>query len=354
MQPGEALAQRLGFLAPGQQRRARARARRRGWRGRRRRRRRRQQALGKHDGAEPLRLAHPHGALARGRSSVSPRVSMRSAERGADVVLADRRGRGDAGVLRLALQIGDDQERLAGQRIGRVEHARRGRWRARSARARRAPWRRGPARHGCSEARPQSATRWRAAAGFAPAGLLRASRSAKLARRHRRAAIARARKRDSRRSRSALSPPSPRSVSSTASMRRLDAHAPDLAASATMCASRTGRASRRIAAPAVGDAARRRRCASSARSSARASASAGAGGGSRKARLARIGDAEGGAVEQQAGQVGLEDFRRREGRQRRRLLGAPQPDRDARLRAAGAAGALVGGGALTRAPSPAA
>ena len=64
-----------------------------------------------------------------------------------------------------------------------------------------------------------------------------------------------------------------------------------------------------------------------------------------EAKRRRIGDAEGGAVEHQAGEIGLQDFGRREGRQRRGLFGAPQPDRDAGLRAAGAAGALVGGGA---------
>ena len=44
-----------------------------------------------------------------------------AAERGADIVLGDRSGGGDARALRLALQVGDDEEGLAGQRIGGVE-----------------------------------------------------------------------------------------------------------------------------------------------------------------------------------------------------------------------------------------
>ena len=44
------------------------------------------------------------------------------AERRADLLLRDGRRRGDARVLRLALQIGDDEEVLAGQRIGGIDH----------------------------------------------------------------------------------------------------------------------------------------------------------------------------------------------------------------------------------------
>ena len=82
-----------------------------------------------------------------------------------------------------------------------------------------------------------------------------------------------------RRSRSALGPPSPRSVRSTASS-AAGCALPDFAASATICASRTGRASPRIALPlsvsrpsaSIAPRSRRR---------ARASSSAGFGGGSR-------------------------------------------------------------------------
>ena len=49
----------------------------------------------------------------------------------------------------------------------------------------------------------------------------------------------------------------------------------------------------------------------------------------------------GGAVEHETGKIGLQDFRRREGGQRRRPLGAPQTDRDAGAGAAGTARALV-------------
>ena len=47
---------------------------------------------------------------------------------------------------------------------------------------------------------------------------------------------------------------------------------------------------------------------------------------------ARIGDAEGGAVEHQRRKVGLQDLGRVVGRKCRGLLGAPQADRHARLR----------------------
>ena len=56
-----------------------------------------------------------------GSKALVVRVSMRLAERGADIVLGYGGGRGDACVLRLALQVGDDEEGLAGQRIGGVE-----------------------------------------------------------------------------------------------------------------------------------------------------------------------------------------------------------------------------------------
>ena len=59
----------------------------------------------------------------------------------------------------------------------------------------------------------------------------------------------------------------------------------------------------------------------------------------------RVCHPEGGTVQHHSREVGFEDLRRREGRQRRGLLGAPEAQRDARRRAAGAAGALVGRGA---------
>ena len=64
-----------------------------------------------------------------------------------------------------------------------------------------------------------------------------------------------------------------------------------------------------------------------------------------KRQARRIGHAESGAVEHEARQVGLQDFGRREGRHRRRLLGTPETNGDAGPGAAGAAGALVGRGA---------
>ena len=112
----------------------------------------------------------------------------------------------------------------------------------------------------------------------------------------------------------------------------------------TIWASRTGSASRRIARPP--SVMRPSRVDGAERPEQRARlASAGARRRIEEARARRIGNAERGAVQHHAGEVGFEDLRRREGRQRRGLLGAPQPDRDARLRAAGAAGALVGRGA---------
>ncbi len=145
------------------------------------------------------------------------------------------------------------------------------------------------------------------------------------------------------RSRSAPSPPSPRSVISTASSAAARA-SPSRAASATMCASRTGRARPRMARPAsvsrplgvdraeldqqrarLGQRRRWRRV--------------------EEGERGRIGDAEGGAVEHQAGEVGLEDLGRREGRQRRGLLGPPQPDRNAGLGAARTSRPLNGGSA---------
>ena len=83
--------------------------------------RRRQHALGQRDGAEANGFAHAHGTPvaveARFAASLDP-----VGQRGADVVLIDRRRRGDARILRLALQVGDDQQGLARQRIGGVEH----------------------------------------------------------------------------------------------------------------------------------------------------------------------------------------------------------------------------------------
>ena len=126
----------------------RARARRRGWRGRRRR-RPAAAACCSDSTTAPSRTASraAHRAALAVELGVRGGVSMLVGERSADVGLADR-GRGrDAGVLRLALQIGDDETGLAGERVGGVEHARPRHWPARNARARRAPWRRGPARH---------------------------------------------------------------------------------------------------------------------------------------------------------------------------------------------------------------
>ena len=77
----------------------------------------------------------------------------------------------------------------------------------------------------------------------------------------------------------------------------------------------------------------------------RASVSAGAGGGSRKARERGIGHAPGGAVEQEAGEIGRQDLRLGEGFERAGAGLLPEPVADARLGAAGAAAALVGRGA---------
>ena len=155
----QALAQRLGLLAPRQQRQAvlaqRGEDRAVGLGAGRRR----QHALGQARWRRAARSRGPARRASPGRRRFAvrrldavPSAARMSSSR-------DRRGGGDARVLRLALQIGDDEERLAGQRIGGVEHARRCHWRARSARARRAPWRRGPARRG-GEGRRRCGIAW--------------------------------------------------------------------------------------------------------------------------------------------------------------------------------------------------
>ena len=121
MQPAEPLAQRLALLAPRQQGQP-VLAKRLDDRlvgvgpGRRR-----QQPLGEHDGAEPLRLAHPHRSLLEIEQRF-PAPLDPPAERRADVFLRDGRRRDDACILRLALQIRDDQEFLRRQRIGGIDH----------------------------------------------------------------------------------------------------------------------------------------------------------------------------------------------------------------------------------------
>ncbi len=178
----------------------------------------------------------------------------------------------------LPCKIGDDQECLAGQRIGGIEHARRGHWRAGTGRARRAPWRRGRARRGGAARR-----RWRRRPAWRHPPLPAWPAAPPAAR----AAMARGdlspRNRDSRRSRSTLSPPRPRSVSSTASSpprrlpgpRGLSDHVRQPRPAEPACASRCPSAS-------CGRSRRWRRVSSRRRASVRA----GAGGGSRKASFA--------------------------------------------------------------------
>ncbi len=117
-----------------------------------------------------------------------------------------------------------------------------------------------------------------------------------------------------------------------------------LGAAASMCARRTGRPSLRIVAPCAvtrPSASRAPSVDSSARASGREPAPA-AGRGRRacpgRRRRRR-------AVQHQRGEVRLENLGRRKRLQRAGLLGPPQADRDARTRAAGAPGPLVGGGA---------
>ena len=200
----------------------------------------------------------------------------------------DRRGRDDAGVLRLALQIGDDEEFFAGQRIGGIEHARRGRWTARSARARRAPSATRSGQAWMSRAPALRSGRLAAdgAAAVSPACLPRQP----LRQARRRAHVARG-----DRSRAKPRQP-PLEVGAVAAKPALgDEHrkhggrrAPARlrAASLTICASRTGSASSRIAwplavmRPVAVDRAERR---AAARAPRRAP---GSGGGSRKASVA--------------------------------------------------------------------
>ena len=207
----------------------------------------------------PSRIA-PSRSVSRTRTarfSRSNSVSLRRldalAERCADIVLRNRGGRNDARVLRLALQIGDDEEFLAGQRIGGIEH------RAAPVRQDKAPAL--AARHGDAigpgmdqQRAGCTATRMRRC-GFA-AGLARQPLGQL------------ARGRGARRSfrRKSRQPPfeigavaaEPAFGDSTASMAASNA-SPDFAASLTICASRTGSASRRIARPLRGDPSRRRR-----------------------------------------------------------------------------------------------
>ena len=83
--------------------------------------RRRQHARGKLDGAEPLGLAHTHGALVRIEQRLGATFDM-AGELGADVRLVDGSRRRNAGILCLALEIGDNEERLTCERVVGIEH----------------------------------------------------------------------------------------------------------------------------------------------------------------------------------------------------------------------------------------
>ena len=273
-------------------------------------------------------LAHPDGAPA----DVEFRHQLpleAVAQNGADVRFVDRRGRGDARILRLALQVGDDEDRPA-RPAGRLRPAsRQSRWPAHSGRARRAPLPRGPARHGggaplhpgrspersggtLPAAPPFCVPHWHAATGPSQNG--------------------RAVGRDRR-----SSPPRPRSVISIARSAALCGSAragdhvrePDGQSEPTHRLARFGDAPVRIdrvegkkQAPCLG----KRRCRRWVQ----------------KGEACGVGNAEGGAVEHQRGEVGLHDLGRGIGLQRAGLLGPPQPDRDAWLGAPRAPRPLVG------------
>ena len=122
MQPAQPMPQRLGFLAPMAAARARARAAASMIA------RSASAPVGAGSRRSPSTIA-PSRSVSRTRTarfsrsnSVSFRRSMRSPSAARISSSRNRGGRDDAGVLRLALQIGDDEEFLAGQRIGGIEH----------------------------------------------------------------------------------------------------------------------------------------------------------------------------------------------------------------------------------------
>ena len=252
----------------------------------------------------------------------------------------DRRGQQDAALRRRAGQFGHGEKRLARQRrcridigaaaIGQQERAvrRRGSWRCgRDRRAR-----------GCAPADRSARLSCRARAAAASSAQRFAMRRASSPRRERSR-----RNWSSRCARSTSSPPSPRSVR-IAAMSAARWPAPSAAASTTMRASRGGSGSARSLRPSSV----MRPCASIAPSSRSSALRLGQRAGRRrieKRERAGIGRAPLRQIEQQARQIGGQDFRPRIGFERRGLRLVPQPVADAGLGAAGAAAALVGGGA---------
>ena len=84
--------------------------------------RRRQKLLGQHHRTEPHRFAGAHRAAGDVELGETAAFQM-AGENCADIRLAHRGSGGDAGIPRLALNIGNNEIGFAGQRVAGVEHA---------------------------------------------------------------------------------------------------------------------------------------------------------------------------------------------------------------------------------------
>ena len=289
----------------------------------------------------PRRSTAP-AAQARGcrrRTSISSLRSIRSAKRASISSSDDRRGQQDAALRGACRQARQPPGTVRAPAATPDRRWRRGHWPAGTRRQRRGSWRcdrdrRAPGWRRCD----RSATaRHRSFGGVGPS-LRHPPRV--LAR----GASDRGANGSRRWPRSTSSPPRPRSDRIAAISRRESAPHPRRAASTTMRASRGGSGSARSARPSPVMRPRRSMAPSSA-SSALASASAALGGGSRKASVA-------GSVTPHCARSSSKPERsaarisgRRIGLERSGLRLVPQPIADAGLSAAGAAAALVGGGA---------